>query len=62
MPVINNEFDAYLESKAKADELVETEKHEQRRPNYFIDEQIAKQKKKEQRNAGPRRKKQRNTA
>ena len=37
MPVINNEFDAYLENKAKADGFVETEKRERRRPNYFID-------------------------
>ncbi len=36
---INNEFDAYLENKAKADGFVETENREQRRPNYFIDEQ-----------------------
>ena len=39
MPVINNEFDAYLENKAKAGGFVETKKREQRRPNYFIDEQ-----------------------
>ena len=39
MPVINNEFDAYLENKAKAGEFMETEKHEWRRPNYFIDKQ-----------------------
>jgi hypothetical protein len=38
MPLTNNEFNAYLEDKAKADGFVETEKHEQRRPNYFIDE------------------------
>ena len=39
MPVINNEFDAYLENKAKADGFVETENRERRRPNYFIDKQ-----------------------
>jgi len=36
---INNEFDAYLENKAKAGGFIETEKREGRRPNYFIDEQ-----------------------
>ncbi len=36
MPVTNNEFIAYLEDKAKANGFVETEKREQRRPNYFI--------------------------
>jgi hypothetical protein len=39
MPITNNEFDAYLEDKAKADGFVETEEREQRRPNYLIDEQ-----------------------
>jgi hypothetical protein len=40
MPVINNEFDAYLENKAIADGFVEREKkRERKRPNYFIDEQ-----------------------
>jgi hypothetical protein len=40
MPVINNEFDAYLENKARADGFVEREKkRERKRPNYFIDEQ-----------------------
>jgi hypothetical protein len=39
MPVINNEFDAYLENKAIVNGFVETEKRERRRPNYFIDEQ-----------------------
>jgi len=39
MAVINNEFDAYLENKAKAGGFVETEKRERRRPNYFIDKQ-----------------------
>ena len=62
MPVINNQFDAYLENKAKAGGFVETEKREQRRPNYFIDEQARWQKKREQRNTEPIRKKQRNTA
>ena len=46
MPVINNEFDAYLENKAKANGFVETDKHEQRRPNYFIDKQACRTKEK----------------
>jgi hypothetical protein len=39
MPITNDEFDAYLEDKAKADGFIETEKREQRRPNYFNDKQ-----------------------
>jgi hypothetical protein len=46
MPVINNKFNAYLENKAKADGFVEREKREQRRPNYFIDEQACRTKEK----------------
>jgi hypothetical protein len=39
MPIINNKFNAYLEHKAKGNGFIEREKREQRRPNYFIDEQ-----------------------
>jgi hypothetical protein len=46
MPLTNNEFDAYLEDKAKADGFGETEKREQRRPNYFIDKQARQRKEK----------------
>ncbi len=47
MPVINNEFDAYLENKAKANGFVEREeKREQRRPNYFSDKQACRTKEK----------------
>jgi hypothetical protein len=45
MPVTNDEFDAYLEDKAKANGFAETEKGEQRRPNYFIDKQAHQTKK-----------------
>jgi hypothetical protein len=62
MPLTNNEFNAYLEDKAKANGFVETEKCEQRRPNYFIDKQAHQTKEKRTKNAGPRRRKQRNTA
>jgi hypothetical protein len=46
MPIINDEFGSYLENKAKADGFVETEKREQRRPNYFIDKQACQTKEK----------------
>jgi hypothetical protein len=46
MPVINNEFNAYLENKAKADGFVEREKRERGRPNYFIDKQDCRTKEK----------------
>ncbi len=46
MPLTNDEFDAYLEDKAKADGFVETEKRERRRPNYFIDKQACQTKEK----------------
>jgi hypothetical protein len=39
IPLTNDKFNAYLEDKAKANRFVETEKREQRRPNYFIDKQ-----------------------
>jgi hypothetical protein len=46
MPLTNDEFNAYLEDKAKADGFVETEKRERRRPNYFIDTQACQTKEK----------------